>query len=109
MAMKLAGKLRAAVCLTLLWSIGMAVQISPYRKSSNIASTCDPTKRWNWECRLTSPIVILELAIHPASFQSGVDQDDSTANRSANLRIGRINTYLDFPFIFLYTSTFILI
>lgn len=83
----------------------MAVQIQPYRKAPILAGTCNTAT----ECRYTAPIATLELATDPKTFLDRIDQRNRAANRSENIKLALVNTYVDLPFIVLYLIAFVLL
>jgi hypothetical protein len=53
--------------------------------------------------KTTKPLVALELASSARAFQQVIDQGDE----SHNIKVVQLNTYLDFVFIALYWSLFL--
>lgn len=90
---------------TLVWALLLSVQMQPYHKAQTLPGTCETAK----ECKYTAPIATLELATDPASFQRCIDQGEATANRDANVKLARVNTYMDLLFILLYWSVFVML
>lgn len=86
--------------LTLLWSGSMEIETRSYSSGTSRGSAlCSYVSR--------NPIVDLELASTPACFQSILELDKSGAQENA--KIVRTNTRMDFLFIALYATVFVLI
>jgi len=80
---------------TIVWALCMAVEASSFKKPLTHSVLA----------RLDSPIARLELAKSQEAFSAVIDQGP----RCKNIRIMRINTYMDFLFIVLYCLTLILL
>jgi Patatin-like phospholipase len=106
---------------TLIWGVMMGIEAKGYKTRD-----CSPGWRPStWGCLAESPIAHLELALIPESFRSYVDCDsvgkdcqsydpsnlDAIAppNRLWNIEVAKVNTYMDFLFIALYWSVFVLL
>ena len=89
---------------TLVWGSVISWEGSEYRKQS-----C-PTQPWRSRiaCLSTSPIAELELATTPETFRALINRGDPLSAGIWNLEITRVNTYMDFLFIALYWSVFVL-
>ena len=98
-------KLWLVMLATLVWASIMLVQIQPYHKASILKGTCATAT----ECRYTTPILTLELASNPQTFRERIDQGNPDKYRADNLRLARVNTYMDLLFILLYWAGFVLL
>ena len=90
---------------TLIWALLMLVQILPYHKAPILKGTCATAT----ECKYTAPILALELAANPPTFTERIDQGNADKYRADNLKLARVNTYMDLLFILLYWTAFILL
>src|ERR1700733_14299255 len=59
-------------------------------------------------CKLRSPVAVLELAMRSETFINGIDQGDPSTIRANNIDVVCMNTWMDFLFIFLYWSAYLL-
>src|ERR1700751_5719749 len=80
---------------TIVWALSMTVEVSFF----------DMPHTSGVIARFDSPIAKLELAKSRQAFSAVIDQGP----RHKNIRILRINTYMDFLFIVLYCLTLILL
>jgi hypothetical protein len=104
-------KLRFVMLVTVFWALLSTFEMKPYRMNEDRAQTCNPSLPLNAQCRLTAPIVTLELARNADDFLARIDQRETggqydAERRSSNTSLVRTNTYLDFLFIVLYAAAF---
>lgn len=102
-------KVRSLLLTTLVWALITSAEIQPYRKSQDLGGACNPTTLNGLQCKLTAPIATLELSTNPAQFTARIDQGNTKLNRNVNVRLASINTYLDFPFIVIYATAFVVL
>jgi hypothetical protein len=93
----------------LLWASISAWQITSFTKAVQLDGTCN-TQR---ECEYTSPIATLELASSSAIFTSRINQkkigeQNPTQYQAHNIQVVTDNTWIDFLYIPLYWSVFVL-
>jgi len=80
---------------TIVWALSMAIEASAFDKSPATGLIA----------RFDSPIAMLELADSKQRFAAILDQ----GQREKNIKVMRVNTYMDFVFILLYCFTFIVL
>ena len=102
--MRVARLLWLFLLMLTVWSGMMAWETSSY-----MARPCpERPAAGYWECVLDNPIAELELAASPAAFKARIDQGSPGQYETWNVAIARVNTCMDFLFIGLYWSVFVL-
>src|SRR5229473_2198698 len=94
MSYRLRPRLFYLLLVVVAWGAIMQMQVSAFDR------THDPREAWY---KTTKPLVALELASSGRAFQEVLDR----GNEFHNIKTIRLNTYLDFMFIALYWSLFL--
>jgi hypothetical protein len=93
-----------ALLATILWSVLMGLEVAGYHPQQ---CSSLPTEH-GISSRFASPIGALAITTDATKFQALIDQCDPSGNRLWNVHVAQTNTCMDFLFIGLYGSVFLL-
>lgn len=96
-----------ALLANIVWAVLMGWQVKGYYRSTQESCSALPREH-GLSNPLTSPIAALSKANSVSEFEAVVDQCNKEENRLWNIHVAQTNTCMDFLFIGLYGSVFLL-